>query len=170
MLAAPHSLRRSKPVALPTFSASHLHLLIQTRPGRTWPKAWRLALEVDTRLHRPCPRRPPPRALKVHRPAASTMRKNKSLSSSTQAPPWRIWHTVLAVLRRVTPEEERRSSFSTFARNFSGYALTYTPSLNVDIRRPQRIGLDKVPPRLHLIPHQHREHTIGLDRIVDLHS
>jgi hypothetical protein len=39
----------------------------------------------------------------------------------------------------------------------------------VDIRRPQRIRLNEIPPRLDLIPHQHREHPIGLDRILDLH-
>ena len=48
--------------------------------------------------------------------------------------------------------------------------LTYKRPLNINIRRPQRIGLNKVPARLHLIPHQHREHTIGLDRIIDLHA
>jgi hypothetical protein len=55
--------------------------------------------------------------------------------------------------------------------SFSAYALTYkVVRSNVDIRRPQRVSLNKVPARLDLIPHQHREHTIGLDRIIDLHS
>ena len=56
-------------------------------------------------------------------------------------------------------------------RSFSPDALTYTAdALDVDVRRPQRIRLDEVPPRLHLIPHQHREHAVGLDRVVDLHA
>jgi len=42
--------------------------------------------------------------------------------------------------------------------------------LNVNVPRPQRVGLNEVPPRLHLIPHQHGEHAIRLDGIVDLHA
>ena len=41
--------------------------------------------------------------------------------------------------------------------------------LNVDVCRAQRVGFDELPPRLHLIPHQHREHPIRLDGVIDLH-
>src|SRR5688572_29642842 len=40
--------------------------------------------------------------------------------------------------------------------------------LHVDVRRPQGVLLDELPPRLDLVTHQHGEHAVGLDRIVDL--
>ena len=39
---------------------------------------------------------------------------------------------------------------------------------HVNIRGAQRIRLNDNPPGFHLISHQHREHTIRLDRIVDV--
>ena len=35
-------------------------------------------------------------------------------------------------------------------------------------RGSQRIQLDELPPRLDLVAHQHREHVVGLDRVLDL--
>jgi hypothetical protein len=33
-----------------------------------------------------------------------------------------------------------------------------------------RLPLDEVAPRLHLVAHQHGEHAVGLDGVVDLHA
>ena len=40
----------------------------------------------------------------------------------------------------------------------------------LDVRRPQRVRLDELAPRLDLVAHQHREHLVRLDRVVDLHA
>ncbi len=42
--------------------------------------------------------------------------------------------------------------------------------LDINIPRPQRVRLNKVPSRLHLIPHQHRKHPVRFDRVLDLHA
>ena len=41
---------------------------------------------------------------------------------------------------------------------------------DVDIRRPQRVALDEVAARFDLVAHQHGEHAVRLDRVVDLHA
>jgi hypothetical protein len=43
-------------------------------------------------------------------------------------------------------------------------------TLHVDIGRAQRVGLDKVAPRLDLIAHEHGEDAIGFDGIFDLYT
>src|SRR5678816_3320902 len=40
--------------------------------------------------------------------------------------------------------------------------------LDVDVRDAQRVALDEVAARLDLVAHQHREDTIGLERVVEL--
>ena len=42
-------------------------------------------------------------------------------------------------------------------------------ALNINIPCPQRIRLNKVPPRLDFVAHQHGEHAVGFDGVVDLH-
>ena len=44
------------------------------------------------------------------------------------------------------------------------------PLLRIDVGRLQGIRLDELPPRLDFISHQHREHLVRLDRILDLHA
>ncbi|WP_372825168.1 hypothetical protein [Polaromonas sp.] len=46
----------------------------------------------------------------------------------------------------------------------ANYALS---TLNVNIRSPQRICLNKLPARLHIVTHQ-RKHVIGFNGVVDL--
>ena len=41
--------------------------------------------------------------------------------------------------------------------------------LNIDIPRPQRVLLNEFAPRLDLVAHQHGEHPVGFDRVIDLH-
>src|SRR6218665_2892794 len=55
-------------------------------------------------------------------------------------------------------------------RHLIGDATLALHRSNVDVTRPERIHLDEVPPWLDLIAHQHREHAIGLDGVVDLHA
>ena len=61
----------------------------------------------------------------------------------------------------VIPDAVLRKATEVIGDEAVGPSLT----LNVDARRPQRIGLNELPARLDLIPHQHREHAVGLDCI-----
>jgi hypothetical protein len=61
-------------------------------------------------------------------------------------------------------EPGRRHGLGEFHRGFS---LSEAQTSIFAARNALR--LDEVPPRLHLVAHQHREHPVGLDRVVDLH-
>lgn len=41
--------------------------------------------------------------------------------------------------------------------------------LDINIRHPQRIAFNELPLRRHLIAHEHGEHLVRLNRVVDLH-
>src|SRR5262245_40113514 len=38
--------------------------------------------------------------------------------------------------------------------------------LDIEIRDVQRVLLDELPPRLHGVPHEHREHLVGADGVL----
>ena len=61
--------------------------------------------------------------------------------------------------RRVAPRDD--GLMQTF--------LSTDSSLNINIPRPQRIGFDELAARFHFVAHQHGEHAICFDGVVDLH-
>src|SRR5438128_550873 len=74
------------------------------------------------------------------------------------------WYTALAERCARLPGEHWRRLFALKSAPYAG------ADSHVDVRRPQRIALDEVAPRLDLVAHQHREHVVGLDGVVDLHA
>jgi hypothetical protein len=53
----------------------------------------------------------------------------------------------------------------TFQHDF--VSSKHKPS-NVNIPRPQRIGLNEIPACLHFVAHQHGEDAVGFDGVADL--
>ncbi len=45
-----------------------------------------------------------------------------------------------------------------------------TTSSNIQIRRPQGVGFDEVAPGFDFVAHEHGEHAVGFDSVVDLHA
>ena len=108
------------------------------------PAACRAVIEVKTALHN------------MSR-ASAPRRQNRSL--------FRTGHTNK---KRPALPGVFRSAICKISENHT--LMGISTQSNINIPSPKRIGLNKVPTRLHFIPHQHGEHAIGFNRIVNLHT
>ena len=67
--------------------------------------------------------------------------------------------------RFISCVKQRLNHFGIRYFHATNYALS---TLDVNIRSPQRIRLNKLAPWLNLTAHQRGEHVVGPDRVVDL--
>jgi hypothetical protein len=57
------------------------------------------------------------------------------------------------------------ADFASVGKNFENEQVS-----NVDVASAQCVGFNEVASRFHFVSHEHGEHTIGFDGIVDLHA